>query len=282
MGQTLVVLDATNGHVVRTLATLGQLGDNASALASFQGIAVSPDGATVYFTETSVGASCTEAIKKVPAAGGPPATVVAGNSPAISRDGLRLAYVVGDCGSLPAGATGPQVRVAELASPTATTSSFAADPADQTPPSPSVLTWSPDGTRLGVVEVSQQLGAATLHGLDLAHNATYDPSPTLGPPATAPAGTSWPVAAYLPDGRLLVGQTCCDTGGGTAPSTGAVLIVGPDGTLAQTVTATQAVTSVAADRSANRLFWVTAGTLWTSVAGSPPKAIAHGVAAVAD
>ena len=84
----LVVLDATDGHVVRTLA------DDIGI--TFGGISATPDGQTIYFARRRVALPCDRIeIASVSSAGGPVEVIGTGISPVVSPDGTTLAYASG-------------------------------------------------------------------------------------------------------------------------------------------------------------------------------------------
>ncbi len=206
----LVTLNPADGAISGTLVRSGVLGDE---------VAVSPDGSTVYF---AAGQGCSAQVESVPAAGGSPIAIAAGQLPAVSPDGSTIAFAVepmlrqgcvpdqpnltGDyklvIRSLAAGTEKilplpPQVRRGGLFSPI------------------SHLSWSADNTTLAVsTSAVQDNEGWGLYLLDTASARYYVPP---GPGIRFVPVTGSPDArrsyiregVFLPDGNLFISRACC-------------------------------------------------------------------------
>jgi hypothetical protein len=195
-GDRLVVMSADDGREVRTLAegvgvTLG-------------GIAVTPDGSTVYFTRARHGLPCdTTEIARVPVAGGAIETVASpGASPVISPDGTELVWarpVAADpCGAMTylsrapltsAGELVPEINVGFGASTMSTVAPWA---------------WSPDG---GHIVAGGRDGEERWPSVATLALPWLEARVDLRLPSQADDAT------YLPDGRLVVAFLDEETGG---------------------------------------------------------------------
>lgn len=101
-GGSIVMLDARDGHTVRTLANHTEA--STGGFPYLQGISVTPDRSDVLYS--LVGDCDAATIFKVPADGhGKPDAILTGVSPAVSPDGQKLAYAVA-----PPGGTDPAAR----------------------------------------------------------------------------------------------------------------------------------------------------------------------------
>jgi len=104
-GGSVVLLDAKDGHTLRTLATHPEA--TTGGFPYLQGVSLSTDRSQVFY---SLAGDCGPATIYRVAADGltPPVTVVGGVSPAVSPDGHKLAYAVAGPATtvVPSGATG--------------------------------------------------------------------------------------------------------------------------------------------------------------------------------
>jgi Tol biopolymer transport system component len=114
VGGSVVLLDAADGHTVRTLATHAEAATG--GFPYLEGVSLSPDRTAVFY---SLAGDCGPAkIYRVAADGRtPPEAVVDGVSPAVSPDGRKLAYAVAAPGpsAVPgaSAATGPPAGAAD-------------------------------------------------------------------------------------------------------------------------------------------------------------------------
>jgi hypothetical protein len=98
-GGSVVLLDAKDGHTLRTLATHPEA--TTGGFPYLQGVSITPDRNQVFY---SLSGDCGPAtIYRVPTDGlTPPAAIVGGVSPAVSPDGHKLAYAIAVAGAAPA------------------------------------------------------------------------------------------------------------------------------------------------------------------------------------
>lgn len=90
-GGSIVMLDARDGHTLRTLAT--HIEATTGGFPYLQGVSVTPDRSEVFYS--LVGDCDVATIFRVPADGhGKPDSILTGVSPAVSPDGQKLAYAV--------------------------------------------------------------------------------------------------------------------------------------------------------------------------------------------
>jgi len=99
-GGSIVMLDARDGHTLRTLATHAEAATG--GFPYLQGVSLSPDRSDVFYS--LVGDCDAASIFRVPADGhGKPDAILTGVSPAVSPDGQKLAYATATpCGTDPA------------------------------------------------------------------------------------------------------------------------------------------------------------------------------------
>jgi len=182
LGRRLVVLSSEGGSVGRTLVE----GD-----AGITSAAVSPDGATVYFTRPDPDALCDQGaafqIATVPLEGGSPEIFASGSKAVVSPDGTRIAYATGganQCGPL------NQLAVQELDTDAFSQELFEGGDATIVP-----LSWSPDSSRV--------LYSAQLPG----HVETREVESGTGvPPRAVPLPEGASVPTYLGTDSLAVAQ----------------------------------------------------------------------------
>jgi len=205
----LVLLDPATGRVTRSVVPSGVLGD---------ALAVSPDGKTIYY---EVGTGCQHEIWQVRTADGARTRIsAAGNAPALSPDGTRLAYATqyfivpdGDC--YPDNATaGYQVVIVDLADHRSRKYPMPPQLAASGLPAPvSHLSWSPDGTRLAVsISAVQDNEGWRLAIMNPATDTSYfqdDESTEVALPGASPRAY-YAEGVYLSDGHLFVARQCCD------------------------------------------------------------------------
>ena len=209
-GGALVLLNRSTGAVARTLVASGVVGDEVS---------VAPDGSMVYFVTHHGG--CQDEIESMPVSGGSPAQLTAGQYPAVSPDGTKLAFASEP--SLTAGCVPSQsnltaqykVKVRTLGSGSQTV--FPMSPAAQASglPAPiSHLSWAHDSTQLAVSvsQVQDNEGWAVIL-VDTAAAAYYEggtgdtPVPVTGSPQAQ--DSYYREGVFLPDGNLFVSRACC-------------------------------------------------------------------------
>lgn len=206
----LVVLDASNGSIIRTLVGSGVLGDE---------ISVSPNGSTVYFAQ---GPGCHPQIMSVGVGGGSPAPIAVGELPAISHDGTKLAFarqpsLTTSCAPGPANLTKSyKLVIRTLAS--GAEKVLPLSPAQQRSglPSPiSHLSWASDSTRLAVSTLAVQDNegwglylvdtSVARYYVGQAAGVTF--VPVTGAPQTRRSYLREGI--FLPDGDLFVSRACC-------------------------------------------------------------------------
>jgi hypothetical protein len=281
----LVRIDPSTGNVSQTLVQGGVLGDE---------ISVSSDGSTVYFAQQS--GACDKSIESVSINGGSPTPIAAGELPAISPDGTKLAYAVEptltqDCiPSQPNLASAFKVIVRTLSSgaqkvltappPVARSGLYAPI---------SHLSWAADNVQLAV-SISQ---VQDNEGWDLAlvntSAARYYTLPGAG--ITSVPVTGSPDAQrsyiregiYLPDGNLFISRACC--GGVPIHNTSRLMWeVGTSGALVHQVAIGYPNldhVSLAADASGNWLLYLAGRGLYVSQGGNTPAKLGTGFIAAA-
>jgi WD40 repeat protein len=214
----LVLLDPANGQATRTLVPSGVVGD---------ALAVSPDGRSVYY---ELGAGCQHEIWRVSTADGAKTRIsTAGNAPALSPDGKRLAYATqyfengnhASCYPDNDITAGFQVIVLDLATHQTHRYSMAPQVAATGLPAPvDHLSWSPDGGRLAVsMSAVQDNEGWQLAIMNPATDTTYfqdDGSTQVPLPAGTNQDTFYAEGSFLPNGQLFVVRQCCS---GYPPST---------------------------------------------------------------
>jgi hypothetical protein len=209
-GGALVLLNQSTGAVARTLVPSGVTGDE---------ISVAPDGSTVYFVTHHGG--CQDEIESVPASGGSPVKITAGQYPAVSPDGTKLAFAAEPSltvGCVPSGSNlTAQYKLVVRTLSTGSQAVFPMNPASQASglPAPiSHLSWARDSTQLAVSisQVEDNEGWAVVL-VDTAAAAYYEggtgdtPVPVTGTPR-AP-DSYYREGVFLPDGNLFVSRACC-------------------------------------------------------------------------
>ncbi len=101
-GGSIVMLDARDGHTLRTLATHTEA--TTGGFPYLQGVSLTPDRSDVFYS--LVGDCAAASIFRVPADGhGKPEAILTGVSPAVSPDGQKLAYA-----AVAPGGTDPEAR----------------------------------------------------------------------------------------------------------------------------------------------------------------------------
>ena len=203
----LVTLNPTSGTVEQTLVPSGVLGGEVS---------VSRAG-VVYF---AVSRGCSGSIEAIPIGGGTPAFIAAGNDPAVSPDGSKLAYAAEpQCAPNAVHTWALAIRTLSNGA----TASLPAMPSAQAGGLPypiSNVSWSPDNDHVAVsIEASQDNEGYGVNLVDIA-NARYYVSgggvQTVPVTGTADQpGTYLGEGVYMPDGDLFVSRACCQ--GNAAP-----------------------------------------------------------------
>jgi hypothetical protein len=283
-GGALEVLNPGTGAVESTLVPSGVLGDEVAVSASD----------TVYFTAAR---GCTGEIESVPLAGGTPAQITAGQLPALSPDGTRLAFAsepsadaAASC--FPSGGD-PTLQyklvVRTLATGAEVTYPMVAAGQDSGLPAPiSHLSWSPDGQHLAVsvsaVEDNEGWNLA-LVSTAVAHyylsGAGISYVSATGPPT--PQRSYLREGIYLPDGNLFVSRACC-AGVPEVNTSRLMWEVTPAGALVRQVAigfATLDHDSLAASPDGRWLLYVGGTALYVSRGGATPRQLASGLIAAA-
>jgi WD40-like Beta Propeller Repeat len=279
----LEVLNPATGTAETQLVAAGVIGDEVSVSASD----------TVYF---AVRRGCTGEIESVPLAGGTPVPITAGQLPALSPDGTRLAFASepnldgGNC--LPA--NGDPVPLFKLVVRTLATGaqvSYPMVPAGQDSglPAPiSHVSWAPDGQHLAVSVSSIEDN----EGWNLALVNTAVAKYYLrgaGVAFVLPTGQPTPQQSYLregvylPDGNLFVSRACC--GGVPERNTSRLMWeVSPAGVLVHQVAigfATLDHDSLDASTDGGWLLYLGGGDLYVSRGGAAPSKLTSGLIAAA-
>ena len=177
----IAVVSSDDGHVVRTLV---------SGLESPGGVAVSPDGSTVYYVRSTgrcADGSLTGGLSKVGINGGSPQEVISGaGDPLVSPDGRWLAYSFATCDAPDA----QHLGVLDLAS------GVQRWPLDGTGPEHAVpLAWTADST--GLLYLGGDGDVFRLDGIPQPGAPAANLTPGIGPVTTA---------TLSPDGSLLIAR----------------------------------------------------------------------------
>ncbi len=206
----LVKLDPASGSVIQTLVPSGVLGDEVSA-----------HGSTVYFTE---GAGCHSEVESVNLSGGDLTAIAPGQLPAISPDGVKLAWTTEPVMSENCVPDPAKASVATQYKIVVRTLSTGGDQIIGLPkqvlrsqllPPISHLSWSSDNSALAV----STSAVADNEGWNLAvvvvGNARYYVGPTAGLTDIPLSGGPTPQRSYiregifLPDGNFFISRACC-------------------------------------------------------------------------
>ena len=279
----LEVLNSATGTAETQLVPAGVIGDEVSVSATD----------TVYF---AVRRGCTGEIESVPLAGGTPVPVAAGQLPALSPDGAKLAYAsqptLSEPNCIPAGGDPvPQYKLVVRTLATGAQVTYPMVPAgsDSGLPAPiSHLSWAPDGQHLAVsVSAVQDNEGWNLALVDTAVAQNYLQGP--GVTFVLPTGQPTPrqsylrEGVYLPDGNLFVSRACC--GGEPERNTSRLMWeVNPAGVLVHQVAigfATLDHDSLDASRDGGWLLYLGGGGLYVSRGGAAPSQLTSGLIAAA-
>jgi len=206
----LVTLNPTTGALEQTLVPSGVLGGEVSV----------SSGGMVYFAASS---GCAGSIESIPMSGGTPTLIAAGNDPAVSPDGSKLAYAA-EPGCVPNSqhtwalairtlSSGAMVSLPALPSSQAGGLSYPI----------SYLSWGPDNDHVAVsIEPSQDNEGYSVHLVDITRARYYVADsgvvtvPVTGNPDQP--GTYLGEGAYMPDGDLFVSRACCQGNGASSSS----------------------------------------------------------------
>jgi WD40-like Beta Propeller Repeat len=280
----LVMLNSATGAVTSTLVPSDVIDDE-----------VSVSGSTVYFTE---GAGCNAEVESVTTSGGDLTAIAAGQLPAISPDGTKLAFTTEPVMSETCVPDPAQASVAAKYKIVIRTLSSGAQqdltlPAQvrrsQLLPPVSHLSWSADGTKLAVSTsaVADNEGW-TLYIVDLGV-AKYYVGPGAGvtyvPVTGAPTAERSYIreGIFLPDGDLFISRACC--GGVPIRNTSRLMWeVSPDGALVHQVAIgypTLDHVSLSADSTGQWLLYVGGNDLYVSQNGNRPTELTGGLVAAA-
>ena len=206
----LVRLDPVAGNVTQTLVSGGVIGDE---------ISVSPDGSTVYFAQ---GAGCKAEVESIAIGGGTPAPIAAGELPAISPDGSKLAIARQPLFSN--SCTAGDLYVAKNFKLVIRTLRSGTEQVLPLPPRigqsglfPPIshLSWAADSVRLAVSLAAVQDNEGW--GLDIVDTsaAKYYLPPGSGVTNVPVSGSPSAQRSYLregvflPDGNLFISRACC-------------------------------------------------------------------------
>ncbi|MDQ1287885.1 MAG: hypothetical protein QG622_1450 [Actinomycetota bacterium] len=286
----LVVLDPSNGSVIRTLDP---------GLAVGAAVQLSPDRSTVYY-EKAIG--CSGQIWKVPVAGGSPKKVVdAGNRPALSPDGTKLAYstqTVGDSCDQGSASYGKSFALVVRSLAEGTTRRLGL-PNEQLPlPSPiGRLSWNADGTKIAVSVTSVQDNEGwALRVVDPGTDEYYSGEKAAGSavPVSGPGTATtqnresyFREGVFLPGGGLFVVHRCCqgiDDEMSVKPRSELLQEIDPArGALRRQIAVgltTKDHTSLDSDISGRWLLYLSGDSVMVSDAGAKPVTLTSGYQAV--
>src|SRR5215472_8610857 len=282
----LVVLDASNGSVIRTLASGGVLGDE---------ISVSPNGSTVYYAQ---GPACHPEIisASLVAGGAHPAPIAPGALPAISPDGTKLAFArqpsfTTGCAPSPGNLTKSfKLVIRTLA--TGAERILPLPPAQQRSglPSPiSHLSWASDSTHLAVSTLAVQDNEGWSLNIVDTSIARYYRGPATGVSFVPAAGSPDARLSYLregiflPDGNLFVSRACC-TGIPVRNTSRLMWVVTPAGSFVHQVALgypSLEHVSLAANATGQWLLYLAGSDLYVSQSQQRPSKLASGLIAAA-
>jgi hypothetical protein len=203
----LVMLDPASGTVARTLVPSHVLGDE---------ISVSSTG-MVYF---AVRHGCSSQIEAIPDAGGTAAVIAAGSLPALSPDGMKLAYAdqpatIGCAPASPGLVALYHLDIRALGSgSTVSLPMVPAGPGGGLPAPISHLSWSADNDHVAVSTLSVQDNEGwAVVVIDTSQAKYYLSGPgTTTVPATgspSPQDSYLREGVFMPDGNLFVSRACC-------------------------------------------------------------------------
>jgi len=280
----LVKLDPANGSVISTLVPSGVVGDE-----------ISSNGSLVYFTEA---AGCHAEVESVNINGGDLTAIGPGELPAISPDGVKLAWttepvMTESCVPDPA-----RKSVADSYKIVVKTLSTGGEqiiglPAQvlrsQLLPPVSHLSWSPDNSALAV----STSAVADNEGWNLAvvvvGDAKYYVGPNAGVTDIPLSGGPTPQRSYiregifLPDGNFFISRACC--GGVPIQNTSRLLWeINLNGELVHQVAIGYSSLdhySLDADRTGKWLLYIGGNDLYVSQDGNRPDDVAKGLIAAA-
>ena|GEM_PF-6026534 len=295
VGGSVVLLDATDGRTLRTLATHPEA--TTGGFPYLEGLSLSPDRKTVFY---ALAGDCGPAtIYRVAADGRtPPQAILAGVSPAVSPDGRKLAYAVAPApapaappvtalGSAPAGALEGAARdrrcenavvVRDLQTGAERTWRYPDTPEYRTAlyrdAVISEIAWAPDSTRLAYT-LSYEGDSVSI--LDTEKDA--DLSETTEVVVPDGGGNSSHPAWQASTGLLAVFNTrfeCCFDDNYTGPPR--TLLLDPDRrTETALLPAGRRVSALDFDASGAHLLDVEGGRLYRRSGTQPPVALAVGV-----
>lgn len=213
----VVLANATTGTVDRVLAEFPLLNRPASCC-----LASSQDSRTVYYVVPAGdygSGMVSDTIWRVATNGGDPEQVVAGTNPSLSPDDTRLAYTTPLGGDAP-----PALVVRELDD--GGERRFVLRSVDNIV---YATGFADDDTvvfaRGGLEEGSRVAAISLLGGVDELAGAEV-----LGPPSSAPPGTTWSSPDHrVTDGRLGVVENCCELDANSTDGDRSYLVVDPAG-----------------------------------------------------
>jgi hypothetical protein len=260
-GDRIEIIDATDGHVITTVAT--GIDTNPG------GVSATPDGAAVVYTRQSSTGRCGSEVVEQPLTPGARAHVLVGHSwdPLVSPDGQWVAYVMNDSCESDHPSGGDFIGLTNLHT------GLNYRPFEQQlgdhPGKPALFGWSPDSSELVFLVNGQTWdgrGLLALRDPPLAHGR--DPESVRG-------GADVGAAAFLPNGHLLVARL---TSRGPRLPYEVVELDGAGNVVATRFRGEGPVQSMASDPSGTRLLVVRPdGGLLLEDATGAPRVIATGV-----
>ncbi|HUC58742.1 MAG TPA: hypothetical protein VMA95_15170 [Streptosporangiaceae bacterium] len=280
----LVKLDPSNGSVTQTLVPSGVLGDE-----------ISTNGSIVYFAE---GAGCHSEIESVNLDGGDLTAIAPGQLPAISPDGVKLAWTTEPVMNESCVPDPAKASVAASYKIVVRTLSTGGDQVIGLPPQvvrsqllPPVshLSWSPDNSALAVSTSAVADNEGWALYVVVVGDAKYYVGPNAGVTDIPLSGGPAPQRSYiregvfLPDGNFFISRACC--GGVPVRNTSRLLWeVNLNGGLVHQVAIGYPSLdhySLDADRTGKWLLYVGGNDLYVSKDGNRPTDVAKGLIAAA-
>jgi hypothetical protein len=280
----LVKLDPSTGSVVQTLVPSGVLGDE-----------ISSNGSIVYFTE---GAGCHSEVESVNMSGGDLTAIAPGQLPAISPDGVKLAWTTEPVMTQSCVPDPSQASVADSYKIVVKTLSTGGEQVIGLPPQVvrsqllppiSHLSWSSDNSALAVSTSAVADNEGWALYVVVVGDAKYYIGPNAGVTDIPLSGGPTPQRSYiregvfLPDGNFFISRACC--GGVPIQNTSRLLWeVNLNGGLIHQVAIGYPNLdhySLDVDSTGKWLLYLGGNDLYVSHGGARPTDVAHGLIAAA-
>jgi hypothetical protein len=280
----LVKLNPSNGSVIQTLVPSGVVGDEVSA-----------HGSTVYFTEE---AGCNAEVESVTMSGGDLTAIAPGQLPAISPDGVKLAWTTEPVMNETCVPDPAKASVAATFKIVVKTLSTGGEQIIGLPPSVrrsqllppiSHLSWSSDNSALAVSTSAVADNEGWALYVAVVGDAKYYVGPNAGVTDIPLSGGPTPQRSYiregvfLPDGNFFISRACC--AGVPEQNTSRLLWeVNLNGGLIHQVAIgypTLDHYSLDVDPSGKWLLYIGGNDLYVSQGGNRPTDIAKGMIAAA-